>query len=70
MCWKNSKNGMEALFKERASCLSMCDERKKEINQILKKTEEDMKRENFDPRKEGIPWDEFLKRQGRCSYDT
>ncbi len=59
----------EALFKDRASCLSMCDERKREIDQILKKTEEDMKREDCDPRK-GIPRDEFLKRQGECSYDT
>lgn len=31
---------------------------------------EDMMREDFDPRKEGIPWDEFLKRQGGCGHDT
>lgn len=39
--------------------------RKIEIDKILMKTEEEMKSENFDPRKEGIPLDEFLKIQAK-----
>lgn len=43
----------------------MSPERKKEIDMILRKTEEDMKREDFDPMKAGIPLDEFLKIQAK-----
>lgn len=40
-------------------------ERKIEIDQILRKTEEEMKREDFDPMKAGIPLEEFLKIQAK-----
>lgn len=40
-------------------------ERKREIDKILMKTEEEMKREDFDPMKAGIPLEEFLKIQAK-----
>ena len=39
--------------------------RKVEIDRLLKKTEEEMKREDFDPMKAGIPLEKFLKRQAK-----
>ena len=39
----------------------MDEQRKKEIDMILKKTEEEMTKKDFNPKKAGIPLDSFLK---------
>lgn len=43
----------------------MDKKRKIEIDHILKKTEEEMKRKDFDPLNAGIPLEEFLKIQAK-----